>query len=163
MKTLLCLSLYIFPHFFICTASVDCREIGGTVPVDVYNSPYTILPNGSLCCPEYIGNSCNKDEKAVATECPGGLVYEPCHFCKTCAKLLGMVCGGHQSQYGKCLEGLECIASNKNATGICYVEGMLFVLRCPPQTCIISLSYADCNGVSFLYNNTSRAFTPNLL
>lgn len=154
MKTLLrslILAVYIFTHF-VCTASEDCKEIGGVVPVSVFNSPYTILPNGSLCCPEYIGDSCNRDEKEIATKCPGELVYEPCYFCKTCAKQLGESCGGNQGQYGKCDEELECITQNiTTQEGLCYVKGTCCLYNgMPAHTCSVSLPSANCNGVSFL-------------
>ena len=138
MKTLLYQSLLIFSLCAIgsCIAlreeiytigeGIDCTDIGGTVPIPIFNSPYTILPNGSLCCPKYIGDFC-EDEKVIAGDkCRGrGLVYEPCHFCKTCAKLAGESCGGHQNLYGTCDEGLECVEADQNSThGICYGKGM---------------------------------------
>lgn len=134
MKTLLYQSLLIFSLCAIgsCIAlreeiytvgeEIDCTAIGGTVPIPIFNSPYTILPNGSLCCPKYIGDFC-EDEKVIAGDkCRGrGLVHEPCHFCKTCAKLAGEPCGGHQNLYGTCDEGLECVEADQNSThGICY-------------------------------------------
>ena len=67
------------------------------------------------------------DEKQVASDkCRGrGLVPEPCHFCKTCAKVGGEPCGGQQNIYGTCDEGLECVESDRNSThGICYGKGM---------------------------------------
>lgn len=116
---LLVVVLYIFPHC-ICRGSVDCDEYGGEVPVPILNSPYKLLPNSSLCCPEFAGNSC-ADEKSIASKCGGGLVFEPCHFCKTCAKLAGEECGGIQNIYGSCNESLECVYENENSTtGICY-------------------------------------------
>lgn len=135
MKTLLHLlivALYVFPNLD-CTRSVvevDCREISGTVPVPIFNSPYTILPNGSLCCPLFPRDSCNQDEKVIATKCPGGLVFEPCHFCKTCAKSAGERCGGIQNQHGTCDQGLECAERDQNGTGTCYGKGMHLVLKC---------------------------------
>ena len=57
MKAALQLSiivLYIFP-FNMCKATVTCSSLGGEAPVLVYNSPYTILENGSLCCDSYDG------------------------------------------------------------------------------------------------------------
>lgn len=131
MKTLLQQSLLVF---LLCIISshriwgeeVDCRDIGGTVPIPIYNSPYTLLPNGSLCCPLYVGDSCQTDEEQLDTnKCEGGLVLEPCHFCKTCAKQAGEPCGGQQNIYGTCDEGLECNQLDQNSThGICYGKGM---------------------------------------
>lgn len=137
MKTLV--SLLIFSLCIIIGScrvlgdEVDCVAIGGTVPVPIFNSPYTILPNTSLCCPKYIGDFC-KDEKEIAGDkCKGrGLVYEPCHLCKTCARLAGESCGGHQNIYGTCDEGLECVnvnitdpSTDQNYThGLCYGKGM---------------------------------------
>ena len=130
MKTLLSL-LILSPCIIIVSSRVvgdeiDCLAIDGTVPVPILNSPYTILPNSSLCCPKYVGSLC-KDEKEMAGKCQDrGLVDEPCHLCKTCARLAGESCGGHENIYGTCDEGLECVNNtNENSThGICYGKGM---------------------------------------
>ena len=127
----------IFPQgsalFLLCIISchcvlgeIDCEANGGEVPVPLFNSPYTIFPNGTLCCPEYQEGLCVKDEKAIADKCSGGLVYEPCFYCKTCAKQAGESCGGAQSTYGRCDEGMECATTNITDTrGICYGKGTL--------------------------------------
>ena len=131
MKTLLHQSLLIFSLCAIGSCAVlgeeiDCQAIGGTVPVPIFNSPYTILPNGSICCPRYVGDFCEDEKQIAAGKCLGrGIVDEPCHFCKTCAKLAGEPCGGNENQYGTCNEGLECVESDQNSThGICYGKGM---------------------------------------
>lgn len=135
MKTLLHLSvivLFIF-HFNVCKGIPipDCATQGGEAPVFIYNSPYTILENGDLCCDPYSGPTTCRDEKELADKCQGrGLVDEPCHFCKTCARLAGETCGGDlHYEYGRCDEGLECLngTERKNGTngiGTCYRIGM---------------------------------------
>ena len=137
MKTLLQQSLLVFLLCIVSSRCIlgeefevyeYCREIGGTVPIPIWNSPYTLLPNGSLCCPMYdISRYCQTDEKLLDTsKCLGGLVKEPCGFCKTCAKVAGEPCGGHQNLNGTCDEGLECVQSDENSThGICLGIGML--------------------------------------
>ena len=101
-----------------------CAELGGTTPVDIYNSPYTILPDGSLCCDLYTGPQTCISEEEVRVHCQDrGLVLEPCHFCKTCAKIVGERCGGTQGQYGRCEEGLECDETINNGTCL-YGRGM---------------------------------------
>ena len=67
----------------------------------------------------------------MATKCEGGLVYEPCHFCQTCAKVIGDTCGGNHSEYGKCDEYLEClngteVMDGSNGIGTCYPIGMQY-------------------------------------
>ena len=105
---------------------INCTANGGAVRVFLFNSPYTIYANGSLCCPEYRKGLCERDEKAIVHKCPGGLLYEPCHYCKTCAKQAGESCGGAQNIYGRCDEGLECATPNITDThGVCYGKGML--------------------------------------
>ena len=126
MQSLIILLHCVIGSHYVLGGSINCMAIGGEVPIPIPNSPYTLLPNGSLCCPEYVGNYC-LDEKEMAPKCSGGLVPEPCHFCKTCAKQAGETCGGHQNLHGTCDEGLECVDHN-NTNGICYGKGMLFEL-----------------------------------
>ena len=131
MKSFLLLStpILLLSIFQYVSGGVDCRDLGGEVPIPILNSPYTILPNGSLCCPEFVGESC-QDEKEIATKCRGGLEFEPCNFCKTCAKIPGEECGGTEGQNGHCDEGLECVITNQTAmTGRCYGKGMYLVFR----------------------------------
>ena len=127
MLHLLVVVLYIFPHC-VCREYEDCINAGGEVPSYIANSQYTILPNGSLCCPLFAGNFCKDEKEMKDTKCvDAGLVYEPCHFCKTCAKRAGESCGGIHNEYGTCDhdKGLQCIP--RNATmGTCY-NGMPFV------------------------------------
>ena len=64
----------------------ECTLLNGTVPVPVYNSHYKILENGSLCCDT---RTCDAGMKEVQAKCGPvrGIVYEPCVYCYTCAKL----------------------------------------------------------------------------
>lgn len=91
-------------------APVNCTALGGLRRVDIVNSPYTVLPNDSLCCPRLA--SCK--EKSVMREiCRNReLVDEPCFQCKTCAKMIGETCSGPHGMYGECESPLICIGSN---------------------------------------------------
>jgi len=49
----------------------------GTRPVYVFNSAYTILPDGTtLCCPLYQSDSNCTSEEEVQSTCPNGIVPE---------------------------------------------------------------------------------------
>ena len=113
---------------------VDCSAEGGTVPIDIFNSRYQILPDGRLCCPldiflengepyciprDRVSEQCEKDSR--------GVVFEPCVHCMTCAKVLGEQCKGPQYSHGICDSGLKCAGTeqNENGIGVCIpVEGV---------------------------------------
>ena len=115
---------------------VSCQQgvhevcMNGVKPLFVPNSPYSILPNGSLCCPPLLEDSNCSSEKDMQTKCPDGLLIdEPCFFCMTCAKRLGEICGGAYGTLGRCNRSLECNAheltflSGQNITGVCVTKG----------------------------------------
>ena len=95
----------------------------GTRPIYVYNSAYTILPDGGFCCPEYHFQSNCISEEEVRRVCPHGIVYEPCAHCRTCAKGIGETCGGTHALQGICERAtLECTVGtfpDENVTGVC--------------------------------------------
>lgn len=103
------------------TEEIDCLARNGSIPVEVFNSKYTILPNGLLCCPRYSGDSNCQDVKDTCGE--RELVKEPCHHCKTCSKLLGEDCGGPHSIYGKCGSNLVCSRESNDLIGACVAAG----------------------------------------
>ena len=107
----------------------SCDPSQGYQPIPVYNSAYAVLPSGKFCCPLFQNESnCTREEEVVCN-CPAGLVYEPCHHCKTCAKVAGEVCGGAWGALGRCDKGLVCTAEEieflqgENITGICVGKG----------------------------------------
>ena len=108
----------------------SCDPAQGTAPFPVYNSAYVVLRSGEFCCPLLQSDSHCIPEDKVACNCQGGLVYEPCHHCKTCAKVAGDLCGGAWGMFGRCDKGLVCTADEfdfqqgKNVTGICVRKGM---------------------------------------
>ena len=95
----------------------------GLRPVYVFNSAYTILPDGGFCCPCYQSESNCTSEEEVRSICPNGIVYEPCFHCRTCAQGIGETCGGTYGLQGVCEQTtLECTVGtypDKNITGVC--------------------------------------------
>ena len=64
--------------------------------------------------------------------CKGGLVFDVCHCCKTCAKLEGERCGGLFGGFGKCDEGLVCHCSFPYGKGICRSKNEVIKTVTPP-------------------------------
>ncbi len=121
-----------FPIKLPMVKDVDCIAENGSKPIGMYNSPYTILPNGSLCCPftpyHLNGESVCFDEDRVEAYCKirgRGVTHEPCIYCRTCAQLAGETCRGPQLIHGNCDEGLECIGTGPDDTkvGVCRKVG----------------------------------------
>lgn len=113
--------------------TIDCSILNGTKPVDIINSKYTLLPNGTLCCPleRYSQHRDYCTSKAVMKDICGdrGIVYEPCFHCKTCAKSIGETCSGPQYTHGHCGKDLLCIGEggtnlvNEDMVGACTNSG----------------------------------------
>ena len=74
-----------------------------------------------------------EDEKAIKLRCKGGLVFDVCHCCKTCAKVEGERCGGLWGLYGECDQGLYCDREDANefamTAGICARKGHAYAAR----------------------------------
>ena len=110
-----------------CDSTFDFRH--HVQPIFVKNSKYTVQENGEICCPlNYEDSECIPADEMKCC-CPHGLVSEPCHHCKTCAKGPGEMCGGLYGAIGKCAKGLRCTADRDkfihglNITGICVGDG----------------------------------------
>lgn len=109
--------------------NLDCKALNGTQPIKICNSPYTRLPNGSLCCPTFPFDPITNEpicinESRVEEHCKQlgrSVVKEPCRYCKICGKLRGETCRGPQNLHGHCSKGLECIGVGKYDTevGVC--------------------------------------------
>lgn len=114
---------------------IDCESVSGaTRPTHIYNSKYSLLADGNICCPsseynEHNVHYCIPNDRVVEI-CAAqerGSVYEPCFHCLTCAKLIGEKCGGIQGIYGSCDRDLECVdwedGQEEPAFGVCTANG----------------------------------------
>ena len=82
--------------------------------------PSTYHPNGESICieEEHVEEHCRVKGR--------GVEYEPCFYCKTCAKLAGETCRGNQLIHGHCDKDkdLECIGdNNRSEPGVCIKKG----------------------------------------
>lgn len=113
---------------------IDCESLPGSRPIEIYNSWYWLLNNGSLCCPLNTYNERRDDycisESRAREECARrgrGIDKDPCLHCDTCTKLIGESCYGPQGTHGFCDKemGLVCIGmeTNKDFIGVCTTKG----------------------------------------
>ena len=110
---------------------LNCSALGGYRPIEILNSRYQILQNGTLCCPldRYDSNGqdrCIPKEEIEDVCGEKGLEYEPCFHCFTCAKVLGESCKGLQFTHGLCRsKDLECIGTDIDEAGVgaCTTKG----------------------------------------
>lgn len=119
-----------------------CSSQGATTPaLPVFNSVYSVFPDGSLCCPPdyYPENNYNSyciSKEEMADKCGKeyrGINHEPCFQCYRCAKLIGELCHGPYKAHGRCDKdrGLECLNGGRipsgfddnYAIGVCTTTG----------------------------------------
>ncbi len=110
-------SSYFLPH------RVNCSAIANVTRIEIINSAYYLLSNGSLCCPP---KNCQNSEDDMVEICGAerGIVNDPCHHCMTCGKIKGESCQGIQFTQGQCGPNLSCINSNGTVMIFEYDEGV---------------------------------------
>jgi len=103
---------------------------------------------------------CNYGQCPVVDRCLGGITWDPCGCCETCAKTLGEECGGPRDAYGQCGLGMSCLKDSRQCPYLFPIqrgsrEGCSRYLvnaigRCVP------VKRLQLRGINFIKNKRSR-------